>query len=190
MASKNPPVSEKSNTVAVSEYLDKPEITDKIRRQVWKRLGTKSIRDIAADTGLKPEQVIEVKQQLLDEVDVLTFAEQRMKLMVTLHEIVELAKERAEESTDPRNHAGMINAATNAVEKTLKQIRMLEKEDTSKVEQLNALRVRELLSLMTAVVSSGCDEVSETYGVDREELEAVFTDRLVVEARNREIGKM
>lgn len=174
--------SEKSNTVAVSEYLDKPEITDKIRRQVWKRLGTKSIRDIAADTGLKPEQVIEVKQQLLDEVDVLTHEEQIMKLMVTMHELVETIKEKAENVVDERNAAGLGNAAVNAVEKTLKQVRMLKREDNSKVTELNSLRVRELLRLMDRVVVSGVGELAEVHGLEEQDMLEVFQRHLMSEA--------
>lgn len=175
-------VSENSNSVTVSEILDTREIDDKVRKQVWKRLGQKSIRQIAADTGLKPEQVIEIKQQLLDEVDVLTHEEQIMKLMVTMHELVETIKEKAENVVDERNAAGLGNAAVNAVEKTLKQVRMLKREDSGAVSELNNLRVRELLRLMDRVVVSGVGELAEVHGLEESDMLEVFQRHLMSEA--------
>lgn len=159
-----------------------PELDERTRNILWKNAGIKNVRQLAELTGLPPEKVYAARQQIFEEVDPLTIQQQQMKLMVDLHEMVELAKKQAEDSTDPRNHAGLINAAVNAVEKTLKQLRMLEKDESAQVTELNNLRVRELIRLVGAVVEAGVSEISEVHGLDSEELLEVFRRHLVSEA--------
>lgn len=159
-----------------------PEVDARTRRAVWNGLGSKSVREIAEETGLSPEQVFAVKRQLFEEVDVLTLEEQRMKLMVSLGEMSELAMQRARESSDPRNHAGLLNAATGAIEKSLKQVRALESSNSDAVAELNRLRVQELLRLIDVTIVAGVSEIAEDHGLDSDDLLEVFQRRLRLEA--------
>ena len=65
------------------------EMTERVQRIIWRSLGLKSARQIANETGLKPEQVLAAKRDLLDSVDVLTLQEKRAKLIVDLQDIAQ-----------------------------------------------------------------------------------------------------
>lgn len=171
---------------SIPSYLTTEDIPQPVRRAVWRALGTKSFREIAEETGLTPEQVINVKTQLLDEVDALTLAEQRMKLMVTMQTVTELALEKAQNATDERNFSGLLNSASSSAERVLKELRRIERDDKGAVEQLNALRVRELLRLMDRVVKAGAKEIAEEHGLEEHEVLEVFQRHLVSEAAEME----
>lgn len=159
-------------------------IDDRTRKLVWRRLGSHSVSQIAEETGLSREQVFRVKQQLFEEIDVLSIEEQVTKALVSMQELADQALEKIGGISDERNWSGAVNAAVNAQEKILKQLRALKKEDSSKVESLNALRVRELLRLMSRVVNAGVAEIAEEHGLDEAALLETFTMHLEIEARN------
>ncbi len=181
----------------IQQYLYPPEdppetelTPERIDRIIWRGLGHKSVRQLAHETGLTPEQVYSRKQELFEAVDVLSLQEQQMKAMVSMQELAENAREMAENIMDERNVAGAYNAAVNAQEKILKQVRALAKDDDSKVEQLNLLRQRELLRLVDSVVRVSVEEISNTYGLDPEELLEVFQMNLIQEARNSDLERL
>lgn len=158
------------------------DVDENTRRAIWSGLGRKSVRELSEDTGLAPEQVHAVRRVLFEEIDVLTVDEQRMKLMIAMNEMIDLATRRARESTDPRNHAGLINAATGAIEKTLKQVKALENENRGALADLNRKRVNELLRLLDATVVAGVKEIAEEHGLDQGDLLEVFNRHLTQEA--------
>lgn len=159
----------------------------RIDRIIWNGLGSKSISQIAMETGIPPEDVHRRRRELFEQIDVLTIQEQQVKAMVSMQEIAEKAREKIDSIGDERNWSGAVNSAVNAQEKILKQVRAMAREDDSKVEQLNQLRVRELLRLIDRVVQAGSEEIAESHGLDVEELLAVFQENLVREARNSDI---
>lgn len=162
----------------------------RIDRIIWNGLGSKSISQIAMETGIPPEKVHQRRRELFEQIDVLTIQEQQVKAMVSMQEIAEKARQKIDSIGDERNWSGAVNAAVNAQEKILKQVRALAKEDDSKVEQLNALRLRELLRLIDRVVQAGSEELADTYDLELEEVLEVFRDHLESEARNMEIEKL
>lgn len=162
--------------------IDEPEIDERVERLVWRGLGIRSARQIAEEAGISPETVLKVKKQLLDGIDVLSIQERRAKLTADLQDIAQRAQDDYD-SSPWEFKAGILNAATSAIDKVLKELARIEKQDTSKVEALNELRVRELLRLMTAVVESGVREVSEEFGLDENRVMDIFNARLVIEAQ-------
>lgn len=158
------------------------DVDENTRRVVWSGLGRKSVRELSEETGLAPEQVHAVRRALFEEIDVLTVDEQITKALVSMQELADHALEKSKTIQEERNLAGLLNASVNAQEKILKQLRAMRKEDTSKVDALNALRVRELLALMDRVVQSGVKELAEEHGLDEADTLQVFTNRLVSEA--------
>lgn len=158
------------------------DVDENTRRVVWSGLGRKSVRELSEETGLAPEQVHAVRRALFEEIDVLTVDEQITKALVSMQELADHALAKAKNVQEERNYSGVINSSVNAQEKILKQLRAMRKEDTSKVDALNAMRVRELLALMDRVVQSGVKELAEEHGLDEADTLQVFTNRLVSEA--------
>lgn len=163
------------------------EISDdtRIERYIWKQIGKKTAREMAADLGVSPDDILRVKMTMVDSVDELTIQVQRAKLLQTLQTLSDDAQERAE-NTDDRNYAGMINASTSAIKALLVELNRVSKADDARVTELNALRVRELLALMTDVVDGGVREAAETYELDEEELFDIFNRHLMEAARKRD----
>lgn len=164
---------------------DDIEISDRITRLVWKRLGNKSVRQIAQETGLTPEQVLRIKNELLEGVDDLSIAQKKYKLIVELEGIAQDAREAAENSVEDFK-SGMWNSAVSAMKTMLAELNRIEKADTSKVEALNAMRVRELVSLMYEVVDSGVPVIAAKYDLPQDELFDIFQDALTRAAARRE----
>ena len=161
---------------------EEPEIDERIERIVWKGLGIRSARQIAEEAGVSPETVLRVKRDLLENIDVLSIQERRAKLTADLQDIAQRAQDDYD-SSPWEFKAGIMNAATSALDKVLKELARVEKQDSSKIEALNELRVRELLRLMSAVVESGVREVSEEFDLDENRVMDIFNARLVIEAQ-------
>lgn len=173
-----------TDMVAPDEVLD-----ERTRKLIWKRLGSRSVREIAEETGLTPEQVFAAKRALFEEIDVLSIDEQVTKALVSMQELADSALDKSASVGDERNYSGIINSAVNAQEKILKQLRAMRKEDNSKITELNEMRVRELLRLIDATVISAVEEIAEDHGVEREDLMEVFQRHLSQEARSMDIQR-
>lgn len=156
---------------------DEPEIDERIERIVWRGLGIKSARQIAEEAGISPETVLRVKRELLESVDVLSIQEKRAKLTADLQDIAQRVQDDYD-SSPWEFKAGIMNAATSAIDKVLKELARIEKQDTSKVEALNELRVKELLRLVDTTVSATLREISETHGIEESELFDIFQSHL------------
>ena len=163
------------------------EIDERLERAIWKSLGKKSARRIAEETGLSPERVLRAKREMLDAVDELTIQEKRQKLLVDLQEVADKARDLADVAIQ-EFQAGLLNSAIQAIKAMQSEMARLEKADTSKIESLNALRVRELLSLLDAVVTSGVQDIADEHGLDEDDLLDVFNRRLIAEAEKRDLG--
>ena len=164
---------------------DEPEIDSRIEKIVWKGLGRRSARQIAEEAGISPEVVLRVKRQLLDSVDVLTIQEKRQKLLVDLQDMAETAREDYEKATYEFK-AGLMNSSIAAIKAVMVELNRADKADNAKIEALNALRVRELVSLMNEVVDAGVREVAEQYDLDEEEVFSIFNGKLAEAASKRD----
>lgn len=163
------------------EHLDQERV-DEI---IWKHIGLKSVREIADLCGVKPEAVLRRKNELLDEIDVLSIAEKEARILVELDGMARDMRERAANTID-EYASGMINSSVAALKTMLSQLDRLKKQDQGKIEALNQLRVKELLRLVDETVARSVREIAATHDLDETELMEVFQGHLVDAARELE----
>lgn len=153
------------------------EIDPRLEKIVWRSLGVKSVRQIAEETGLNPEQIFAVKREMLDAVDVLSIQEKRTKILVALEQLAQDALDRAKDSSDEFS-AGHYNAARGAMKDMLTEFNRVSKQDQGAIEQLNQLRVRELLRLVDSTVARTLEEISSRYDLEESDLQEIFQSHL------------
>ena len=159
---------------------------DRISAYVWRRIGKESARDMAKALGVSPDEILRVKRDLAESVDEITLQVQKARLMRTLQEIADDAKDEFE--TAPAEFkAGLLNSSVAAIKTLLVELNRTSKQDLEAVAALNQLRVRELYLLMTEVVETGIDTVSERHKIPKSELVDIFNEKLTDAARRREL---
>ena len=158
---------------------------ERIDRTIWRHIGRKSVSEIAKMTGLKPEQVLRRKGELIESVDVLTVHEKRVKLMSELEEIAANARERYERVSD-EFASGLLNSAVSAMKTVLAEMARIEKNQSGEIQKLNALRLREITRLIDQVVILSVREIAAKHRLDEDELLEVFQGNLVTAAREIE----
>ena len=159
---------------------------DAISRYVWRRVGKESARDMAKALGVSPDEILRVKRDLAESVDEITLQVQKARLMRTLQEIADDAKDEFE--TAPAEFkAGLLNSSVAAIKTLLVELNRTSKQDSEAVAALNQLRVKELYLLMTEVVETGIDTVSERHKIPKSELVDIFNEKLTDAARRREL---
>lgn len=156
---------------------DDIEIDPRLEKIVWRSLGVKSVRQIAEETGLSPEQIFAVKREMLDAVDVLTVQEKRTKILVAMEQLAQDALDRARDSSDEFS-AGHFNAARGAMKDMLTEFNRTSKQDQGAIEQLNQLRLREILRLVDTTVQKTLAEISSRYDLEESDLLAIFQRHL------------
>lgn len=161
------------------------EIDPRIERIIWKGLGVKSVRRLADETGLDPDEIYAIKRDLYESVDELTVQQKKHKLLVTLEEIAHATQEDYD-AAPYEFKAGLANSAITAMKAMMVELNRVSKEDQGAIEQLNALRVRELFALMREVVEVSVEQVSEAYDLDRDELFDIFNGNLAKAAKKRD----
>lgn len=159
---------------------------DRIDRVIWSGVGVLSVRKIAEEAGIKPEEVLRRKGELLDEIDVLSVAEKRVRIMAELDGMARDARERAARVSD-EFAAGLLNSSVAAMKTVLGELSRMEKADNGKVEALNQLRIKELLRLVDTTVSRTFREIATTRGVPEDEMMNVFQGFLSESARELDV---
>lgn len=161
----------------MTNELAKPIDNDRIRTIVWRNTH-KSVRELAEMTGLTVQQTLAVRNEMLDGVDALTVDQEKTKLLVDLHELAERAKEEFESTSDARSKAPLISASISAIKLLLSELRQIEKSSNGEVTALNALRQRELVSLVTETVNRSVAEIAVDNDIDQKYLFEVFNRNL------------
>lgn len=161
------------------------EIDPRLISQVWQGLGLKPLKQIADETGLSRDQIIRLREEMLSSVDDLTIQQKRQKLIMSLEEMAQEAR-AAFDNADYEFKAGLINASVGAIAKVLAELNRMEKADTSKVDSLNAMRVRELVALVREAVDTSVPQIAAQYGIDEEDLFDVFNENLQLAAQRRD----
>lgn len=161
------------------------QITPRIEKLIWRDLGKKSVRQIAKETGLEPEAVLRAKNEMFESIDDLTILQKKQRLIIELESISQTAKDAAENTIDEFK-SGMWNSAISAMKAVMVELNRLDKADNTKVEALNALRIKELVSLMYEVVDSGVPVIAARYEIPEDELFEVFNDAMSRAAARRE----
>ena len=149
------------------------EISDRIERMIWKRLGNTSTRKIAEETGLTLEQTIAIREELLGGVDELTINQKRQKFLVELEGISQDARKDAE-NADGRDKGPLYSAAVSAIKTVMAELARMEKTSSQAVDSLNALRIRELMRLIDLTVAKTFATLSERHGIEEDEMYEIF----------------
>ena len=161
------------------------KVDDRTQRLIWKRLGTRSARQIAEETGLPVEAVIRVRNELLDAVDDLTIKQAKQKLISDLQDIATKTQEDYEDAPYEFK-AGLMNSAIAAMKTILVELNRTDKADEEKVNHLNEMRVRELVALIQEVVDISVEELVEKYDLEKDEVYAIFDANMQKAARVRD----
>lgn len=161
------------------------EIDPRVERLVWKSLGLKTVRQIAEETGLQPEQIFAIKRDLFESVDSLTVEQKKQKLIVMLEEIAHDTKEDYDKAPFEFK-SGLMNSSISAMKTIMVELNRTSKEDQGRIDTLNSLRVKELFSLLREVVDTSVVEVAEAHDLDEEDLFEVFNRNLAKAAKKRD----
>lgn len=161
------------------------KVDERTQRLIWKRLGTRSARQISEETGLPVDLVIRTRNEMLDAVDDLTIKQAKQKLIGDLQEIASTAKEDYDESPWEFK-SGLLNSSIAAMKAVLVELNRTDKAEEEKVTRLNELRVRELVALIQEVVDISVDEIVEKYDLEKDEVYAIFDTNMRKAARVRD----
>lgn len=156
---------------------DELEIDPRIRKIIWRGLGKKTIREMAEETGLSPDQVFSLKRDMLSAVDVLTVQEKRHKLLVDLEDIADKVREDYD-AAPFEFKAGMMNSGISAMKAVLTELNRAEKGEQEAIDRLNALRVKELLRLIDVSVNRTLADIAERYDLEANDLHDIFQSHL------------
>lgn len=177
----------KKSSGEITRIEEFPVSSDRVDRIIWRGMGIQSVREMAEDTGLKPEEVLRRKNELLESVDVLSIQEKRQRLVIELDGIARDARARAAEVAD-EFASGLWNSAVAAMKTYLSELARMEKADTGKVEALNQLRIKELLRLVDTTVSRTFKEISAVHEIPEDEMMNVFQGLLSESARDLDVS--
>ena len=119
-----------------------------------------------------------MKNELREEVDVLSVQEKRLKILVDLDELSRKLQEDYDASP-VEFKASLVNAAVSAMKLVLGELARAERADAGVVEALNARRVAELVRLVQETVDVSVGEVCERFGLDEDVLFEVFNRNLL-----------
>lgn len=158
---------------------------ERIDALIMKHIGKKPVSEIARMAGIRPEKVMSRKNEMMNEIDVLTIEQKRQKLMIQLDEMVQKAMDKAE-SISSEFYAGTINAAVGGIKTILVELNRQSKDSSGQLEQLNALRLKEIMRLIDEVVKVSVQEIADEHSLDEDELMEVFQKNLVVAAERIE----
>lgn len=150
------------------------ERTDRI---IWQQAGIKSARDTAKELGLKPEEVLRRRKELIEGVDDLTIKQAKQKLIADLQAIA-LKTQEDYENAPFEFKSGLMNSSIAAMKTVLVELNRTDSADQERINQLNSLRVKELLSLIDRTVFSTLAEIASTYDLDEDELQQIFQSHL------------
>lgn len=164
------------------------EIDRRTEKLIWRGIGTKSVRQMAQETGLSIEQVAFIRTQLLDSVDEITIDQKRTKLLVDLQSIADQARDDYLTADDTDSGSKLLQVSVGAIKTVLEQLNRAEKNNTARITELNDLRVRELTNLMREVVDTGVRQISEEHGLDESEVFDVFNRALLEAAQRRDMA--
>lgn len=160
-------------------------VDDRTKRLIWKRLGIRSARQIAEETGLAVDVVIRTRNEMLEAVDDLTIQQAKQKLIADLQDIATKTQEDYDEAPFEFK-AGLMNSSIAAMKTILVELNRTDKADEEKVNHLNEMRVRELMNLIQEVVDISVDEMVEKYDLAKDEIYAIFDANMQKAARVRD----
>lgn len=162
------------------------EIDSRTERIIWRGLGRKSVRQLAQETGLSVEKVAFIRTQLLESVDELTIDQKRTKLLADLQGIADTARDDYATADDTDSASKLLQVSVGAIKTVLDNLNRMEKNNSERIDSLNALRVQELVDLIRETVDLSIAQISEEHGVDAQDLFDIFNRHLAEAAAKRD----
>ena len=159
-----------------------PEIEERIRRQVVRRLGTRTVRQISEELGTTPDVVLAVKQSIVDSMDALTVDEHVAKAFVDLQEVVGMALSEFNSTEDARSKAPLLSAAVTATKTTLQMLEKWQSRNQGAVDALNRKRQTELTAMLNRMSELAADSLADEFPHTREEVLKAMLDGLMTAA--------
>jgi DNA-binding Lrp family transcriptional regulator len=150
----------------------------RIDKYIWRYTGLKSIRQISEELGIAPDAVMRRRQELRDEIDVLSVQESQHKVLTELQEVAQILRDKLDNVSDERNFSGIANSFVNAMKTVNAELKAMEKRNTDAVDSLNRLRVQELLRLIDLTVAKTLTQIADENDLDESELLAIFQSYL------------
>lgn len=163
-----------------------PNDDQRIQRHVLKHIGKKNAREMAAELGVSPEEILRAKRSIIEEVDEITVSVEKLKLVRTLQDIADDAKNAAERVSDERNKAGLYNSAISAMKTVLTELSRTSKVESEAMAALNRKRVLELVALVQETVDESVAEIASEFDIDAERLFTIFNANLGRAAERRD----
>lgn len=170
----------------VDTLVSADDLDERLHRIIWRGLGTKSPSQIAEDTGLQATDILRIKNEMLESVDVLSIQQRRQKVLVNLEVMSNDALDRAANAGDEFK-AGLYNSAIAAMKEVGRQLAQLQAETSTELDRLNDMRVRELMALVREATLLSIKEWSVKHDLDEDELMIEFSENLRKAAERREI---
>jgi DNA-binding Lrp family transcriptional regulator len=150
----------------------------RIDKYIWRYTGLKSIRQISEELGIAPDAVMRRRQELRDEIDVLSVQESQHKVLTELQEVAQILRDKLDNVSDERNFAGIANSFVSAMKTVNAELKAMEKRNTDAVDSLNRLRVQELLRLIDLTVAKTLTQIADENDLDESALLAIFQSHL------------
>jgi DNA-binding Lrp family transcriptional regulator len=150
----------------------------RIDKYIWRYTGVKSIRQISEELGIAPDAVMRRRQELRDEIDVLSVQESQHKVLTELQEVAQILRDKLDNVSDERNFSGIANSFVNAMKTVNAELKAMEKRNTDAVDSLNRLRVQELLRLIDLTVAKTLTQIADENDLDESTLLAIFQSHL------------
>lgn len=164
-----------------------PNDDQRIQRHVLKHIGKKNAREMAAELGVSPEEILRAKREIVESVDEISIQVQKMRLLTTLQELADDAQERSR-SISSEFFAGTVNASVGAIKTLLVELNRSSKQDSAAVDALNAMRVREIVGIYREVIDATVPLIAERHGIDEDALFGMFNDALKRATERRDIA--
>lgn len=168
------------------EYAAPGDAEQRIQKFVLRHIGKKNAREMAAELGVSPEEILRAKRALVEETDEITVSVEKLKLVRTLQDIAKDAQDAAERVSDERNKAGLYNSSISAMKTVLGELNRASKVESEALANLNRKRVMELVALVQETVDESVAEIAEEFDIDPERLFTIFNANLGRAAERRD----
>lgn len=177
--------------MVAKDITKRPEVDERQRARVVSLLGRRNVRDIAAATGLTPDEVLRIKQDVVEGIDALSLDEHVAKAVYTLQDVAAKALDSFQSVEDQRSLAPLLQAATGAIKTQIQVLDKWRTQNQGNVDRLNNQRQEELVLLLKNAFGLFAGRVAEMHNLDEAELWTLFEEDMRIAAeemenRNRE----
>lgn len=146
---------------------------------ILRYIGLKSPSEIAANTGIPAEEVVQRGKDLLNEINVLTRPEKVNRLIIRMELVAEEIYDKLQNAKE-RNYAGLVNSMRSLYTQVLKELRDMEKAAGNEYDEAMSRYAMMLSEIVGRSFERTLNELKQAYPeVPTAEIEAKFQRNLV-----------